>query len=247
VAGERARNIDQSFAGHAERLATAQAPAALQTTVADLRTDTGRMRSLTGELAARLEDSTREVAQLTESLQRARREAQLDPLTGLKNRRGFEQATQQLQAELGDLHGTALLMADIDHFKEINDQHGHLLGDKVLSAVARVLESSIKGRDVAARLGGEEFGILLPNTSEAGALAVARQICATVARGRIKHSGGKRAIGEVTVSIGLAVAQKGEPLEKLMERADAALYTAKRVGRNRVEVAPPPPSPSSPV
>jgi diguanylate cyclase len=111
------------------------------------------------------------------------------------------------------------------------------LGDKVLRAVAHVLKSNIKGRDVAARLGGEEFSILLPETSLAGATAVARHICSLVAHGRIKRSSGEGTIGQVTLSIGLAVAEKAESLERLMERADAALYRAKEVGRNRVEVA----------
>jgi diguanylate cyclase len=236
-AGEKARHIDQALAGYAARLTSARAAAELSATVSDLRNDTGKMRTVTGELIARLQASTEEVAMLTESLHRARREAQLDPLTGLKNRRGFEEVTRQLEEELGGLWGTALLMLDIDHFKVINDEHGHLLGDKVLSAVARVLESSIKGRDVAARLGGEEFGILLPGTGEEGAHVVARQICMTVAKGRIKHSDGKKVIGQVTLSIGVAVGREGESLEQLIGRADAALYTAKGKGRNRVEVA----------
>jgi diguanylate cyclase len=135
--------------------------------------------------------------------------------------------------------GTAVMMVDIDRFKAVNDEHGHLLGDKVLRAVAHVLGTNIKGRDVAARLGGEEFAVLLPDTSQSGATSLGRQICSLVAHGRIKRSDGQGTIGQVTVSIGVAVAQENEPLEKLLERADEALYRAKRAGRNRVEVAMP--------
>jgi len=100
-----------------------------------------------------------------------------------------------------------------------------------------VLRSSIKGRDVAARLGGEEFAVLLPQTSLTGAAAVAEQIRGTVAQGRICRPDGNESIGQVTLSVGVAVAKAGETLEALLERADAAMYAAKRAGRNQVSVA----------
>ncbi len=97
--------------------------------------------------------------------------------------------------------------------------------------------ASIKGRDVAARLGGEEFAILLPQTSLTGATAVAEQIRGTVAQGRIHRPDDNSSIGQVTLSVGVAIAKPGDTLEALLERADAAMYTAKRAGRNRVSVA----------
>ena len=181
---------------------------------------------------------------LTENLQLARNEALFDSLTGLKNRRGFERAVREMQLQRGGLACTALMMIDVDHFKTVNDLYGHVLGDKVLCAVAHVLKSNIKGRDVAARYGGEEFAVLLPETSLSGAATLGQQIRSLVAQGQIKRSDGT--IGQVTVSIGVAVAREAEPLEELIERADAALYSAKRAGRNRVEVTPivPPQMPS---
>jgi diguanylate cyclase len=235
-AGEKAADFDQALAGHAETLGRPQPPEAVRETVVDLLDDTGKMRAMTAELTEKLKASTQEVNVLTESLQRAQSEALLDPLTGLKNRRGFELAAQESQLERGSLVGTALLMADIDHFKAVNDLHGHLLGDKVLRAVAHVLRSNVKGRDVVARFGGEEFAVLLPGTSLPGAAAVGRQMRSLVAQGRIKRSVGEGTIGEVTLSIGVAVAREGDTLQTLLERADAALYSAKRGGRNRVEV-----------
>ena len=144
---------------------------------------------------------------------------------------------EDLLREPPGLLGSALLLADIDHFKVVNDTYGHVLGDKVIRAVAHVLRSSIKGRDVAARLGGEEFAILLPQTSLTGAAAVAEQIRGTVAQGRICRPDGNESIGQVTLSVGVAVAKPGDTLEALLERADAAMYTAKRAGRNRISVA----------
>lgn len=241
VAGEKASAFDKALAGHAAQLAGAQASQTVRRTVTDLRSDTGKMRAMTVELAVRLQASTQEVNVLTEDLQRARSEALLDALTGLKNRRGFKRAADELQLQRGDLAGTALMMVDMDHFKLINDVHGHVLGDKVLRVVADVLKSNVKGRDVAARFGGEEFAVLLPETSLSGAVALGRQICSLVAHGHIKRSDGE-IVGEVTVSIGVAVAGEGELLDKLLERADAALYTAKRMGRNRVATNPIDPS-----
>jgi diguanylate cyclase len=237
AADERTHEIDKAFVGRAEQLVAPVDAEALRITVTDLLGDTGKMRAVTAELCAKLKASTNEVNVLTENLQRAQSEALLDALTGLKNRRGFERAMEELQSEPAGLEGAALLIADIDHFKAINDTHGHLLGDKVLRAIAQVLRSNIKGRDVAARLGGEEFAILLPGTSAAGAAALAKQICASVARGRIHHGDVRGPIGQVTLSVGVAVASKSETLEGLMERADRAMYAAKRAGRNRVETA----------
>jgi diguanylate cyclase len=144
---------------------------------------------------------------------------------------------EDLLREPAGLSGCALLLADIDHFKVVNDTYGHVLGDKVIRAVAHVMRSMIKGRDVAARLGGEEFAILLPQTSLTGASAVAEQIRGTVAQGRICRPDGNESIGQVTLSVGVAIAKVGDTLEPLLERADAAMYAAKRAGRNRISIA----------
>jgi diguanylate cyclase len=199
--------------------------------------DTQKMQSVTQHLSAKLQARTDEVNSLTESLRRAQSEALLDSLTGLKNRRGLERAVEDLLREPPGLVGSALLLADIDHFKVVNDTYGHVLGDKVIRAVAHVLRSMIKGRDVAARLGGEEFAVLLPQTSLTGAAALAEQIRGTVAQGRIFRPDGSESIGQVTLSVGVAIARPGDTLETLLERADGAMYAAKRAGRNRVSLA----------
>src|SRR5262249_32777090 len=152
-AEDQTTRIDESIADHQERLSAPADPADVQRTVVDLLSDTGKMRSVAAELSARLQASTEEVNSLTQSLQRAQNEALCDPLTELRNRRGFEQAAGDLRLQRGNLANIALLMIDIDHFKAVNDTHGHVLGDKVLRAVAQVLKSNIKGRDVAARVG----------------------------------------------------------------------------------------------
>jgi diguanylate cyclase len=236
-ASDQAAQFGHSLQGHAKVLADPQEPERLREIVAEMLVGTQKMQHVTADLSAKLQARTNEVNALTENLRRAQSEALLDSLTGLKNRRGLERAVEDLLREPPGLFGTALLLADIDHFKVVNDTYGHVLGDKVIRAVAHVLRASIKGRDVAARLGGEEFAILLPQTSLTGATAVAEQIRGTVAQGRIHRPDDNSSIGQVTLSVGVAIAKPGDTLEALLERADAAMYTAKRAGRNRVSVA----------
>jgi diguanylate cyclase len=236
-ASVQAAEFGQSLQGHARELAVPMDAEKVRLVVADMLEDTQKMQAVTTDLSAKLKASTTEVNTLTESLRRAQSEALLDSLTGLKNRRGLERAVEDLLREPPGLMGSALLLADIDHFKVVNDTYGHVLGDKVIRAVAHVMRSTIKGRDVAARLGGEEFAILLPQTSLKGAAALAEQIRGTVAQGRIHRPDGNESIGQVTLSVGVAIAMPGDNLEALLERADAAMYTAKRGGRNRISVA----------
>jgi diguanylate cyclase len=237
TASVQAAEYGQSLSGHAKALSVPQDQEQIRQVVADMLISTEKMQAVTSDLSEKLQARTIEVNALTESLRRAQSEALLDSLTGLKNRRGLERAVEDLLRESPGLLGSALLLADIDHFKVVNDTYGHVLGDKVIRAVAHVLRSSIKGRDVAARLGGEEFAVLLPQTSLSGAAAVAEQIRGTVAQGRICRPDGNESIGQVTLSVGVAIAKAGDTLEALLERADAAMYTAKRAGRNRVSLA----------
>jgi diguanylate cyclase len=204
--------------------------------IEELLHETTRMQSATQTVSEKLEARAQEVGLLTQQLQQAQSEAMLDPLTGLMNRRGFERAVKDLLTN-GDCFSTAALMlADIDHFKRVNDTYGHLLGDKVLRAIAQTLQANIKGRDLAARLGGEEFAVLLPHTTLQGARTLAEQIRNAVSAGRIRRGDGKDSPGAVTISLGVAIGRKGDSLEELLARADAALYAAKHGGRNRVSV-----------
>jgi diguanylate cyclase (GGDEF)-like protein len=177
------------------------------------------------------------VQELTEQLKRAQTEALQDPLTGLLNRRGFERAILERGAGAAHLAGAALLVADLDHFKHINDVHGHLLGDKVLQAIARILQMNVKDEGILARLGGEEFAVLLNDTNASRARSLAEKVRSAISMCQIRTGDGKSYVGMVTVSLGVAVAAAGESLEQLIHRADAAMYLAKGAGRNRVFVA----------
>jgi diguanylate cyclase len=128
-----------------------------------------------------------------------------------------------------------MLMGDIDHFKRINDTYGHMFGDQVIKGVAQIIHATVKGGDLAARFGGEEFAVFLPDTSLEDAVALAEKIRSSVGRMRIKRSGTQEFIDQITISLGAAGGRIGEGLEALIERADKSLYRAKQTGRNRVE------------
>jgi diguanylate cyclase len=233
-AGAHATHYGQALESHTARLKQSLGLEHIRDVVAELLADTQHMCLVTSELSEQLKRSTQEVQNLTQRLEQAQTEALLDPLTGLNNRRGLERAIQEVD---GIPAGCALLLADIDNFKTLNDTHGHLLGDKVLRAVAQVIRSSIKGQDIAARMGGEEFAILLPETSVQGAAALAEKIRSATSKVSIRRIDRNEYVGNVTLSVGVAAAQAADSLDLLVERADSALYVAKRGGRNRVSIA----------
>ena len=210
---------------------------AVQEVVGRLLGEALRMEAATQTLTEKLDARTRDVLSLTRQLSEAHTEALTDPLSGLANRRGFMRAAQTLcECEQG-LEGAALVLIDVDHFKRVNDTFGHLLGDKVLRAIAEVLRTNVKGRDIVARIGGEEFALLLPQTPLQGAHSVAEQIRIAVERLRIHGDRALDDVGSVTISSGLALGRTGESVDELIARADSALYAAKHDGRNRVGVS----------
>ncbi|MBP6599915.1 MAG: GGDEF domain-containing protein, partial [Giesbergeria sp.] len=163
--------------------------------------------------------------------------ANQDALTGAANRRAVLEA---LESELARAQRQrtplALLMLDIDHFKRVNDQHGHLAGDQVLRHFVHVVRQRLRAQDFLGRYGGEEFLLLLPDTDLAGAQQLAQQLCQAVQAAPCDWQGQTIA---VTVSVGIAGAGTSQQAdgETLLQAADQALYRAKDKGRNRVEVA----------
>jgi diguanylate cyclase (GGDEF)-like protein len=155
-----------------------------------------------------------------------------DGLTSTFNRRYF---VDRLQAEIRFAvrhdKSLALVFADIDHFKKINDTHGHVAGDAVLAAVARVMTSAIRAEDVLARWGGEEFSVICREIDEAGAQVLGERLRAAVQAHRFEHAG---KVIPVTISVGAAVERKIDDAHAFIAAADAAMYEAKRTGRNRV-------------
>ena len=157
-----------------------------------------------------------------------------DELTGLLNRRGLKQVFAKISEQaLQQQSSFAFLVVDIDFFKKINDEYGHLVGDSALRFVAKNLVNETKHKDQVCRIGGEEFAILLPDTSYSNAMTFANCIRAHLADTKLKMTQHNRLL-TLNISIGVAVYQLGETLETLFERADKALYKAKQTGRNKV-------------
>jgi diguanylate cyclase (GGDEF)-like protein len=161
--------------------------------------------------------------------------AHIDTLTGLRNRRGFADAVDVEIARAGRTRrGFVLLMADVDHFKIFNDQHGHACGDYMLREAARLLQEQLRELDVMARWGGEEFIFLLPETSLEGGAVLAEKLRAVLEAERFDYR--DNIILSLTITIGVAQFEEGRDLDDCLARADRALYQGKQAGRNRVVV-----------
>lgn len=205
--------------------------------LAKLAEATDAVMTQAAELNARLEESGKQVATMHGELEKARRDTLRDALTGLPNRRAFDiQVADDVRKAAGGMPLT-LAFCDVDHFKKFNDTWGHRVGDDVLRLVGMRMIDGFKGHGFAARYGGEEFVALLPAADAATASRLADRFRQSISARSLKMRGDGRDIGRVTVSVGLATWQPGESIDSFVERADAALYQAKRDGRDRVVFA----------
>ena len=190
------------------------------------------------EMGRRIAQSSEQIEVLRSELEDARRDAETDALTGLSNRRAFDQRLAGLAREaMATGRPLALILIDIDHFKAVNDRFGHPVGDALLRRTASTLNATLREHGRAARFGGEEFAVLLPGLGCAKAGEVAEALRRAVAAQSFALRTTGTRLGDVTVSLGLAMLRAGEDGAGLTERADAALYRAKQEGRNRCCVA----------
>ena len=224
-----------------ERMRKVTSPDEIQAIVKDVMADTHEMLERNQLLERELDKSSELMQDLQRDLEQVRKEAMTDGLTGLANRKSFDAAISRVTEEANENQTPyTLLMVDIDHFKNFNDNFGHQIGDQVLRLVARTLIEGVKGRDIAARYGGEEFGIILPETTLSAGVSVGNALRKAIAtKDVINRSSGEK-LGRITMSVGVAEYSPGEDVNDLIERADAALYTAKHNGRNQVAAAPTP-------
>jgi diguanylate cyclase len=186
----------------------------------------------------KLKETTDALVMLKKDLEQAKTEATVDFLTGVANRRSFDSTLAAFTNE-ATLNGVplSLLLIDIDRFKRFNDEYGHLTGDEVLKFIARKIKEMVKGRDLLARFGGEEFAVILPQTPLEGARILAESIRSFFSNTSLKATGTSKNLGSITVSIGVTSYQPGEVPEALIHRVDRALYAAKKTGKNRVSCA----------
>lgn len=207
----------------------------IQSIVAKLVSETQRMAEQNDALKGKLESSSLEINQLREDLANVRQESLTDALTGIANRKMFDNTLHECAgAALENGVPLSLMLLDIDHFKKFNDTFGHQLGDKVLQLVAHTLTQCVKGRDLPARYGGEEFAVILPQTNLDDATTLADQVRLSVAQRKIVRKSTGQDLGTITMSVGVSAYVPGENLQDLIARADEALYAAKNAGRNQV-------------
>ena len=200
-----------------------------------LLAETRRMQDANHQLETSLQASRDDIDALQRDLDDVRREALLDPLTKIHNRKAFDDGLLRAVGRAAEGHGhLSLILIDIDHFKNFNDTWGHQTGDQVLRLVAMTLKSNIKGKDIAARYGGEEFAAILPDTDLEGAVILADNIRKAIqAKELLKRSTNEK-LGRVTASFGVASYRASDTPSGLIERADRCLYAAKHLGRNKV-------------
>jgi diguanylate cyclase (GGDEF)-like protein len=181
----------------------------------------------------------RDISDKREAIQNLRNATSLDPLTGVANRQAFfDAAEDELEHWKRSPRDISLLLIDADHFKAVNDTYGHPAGDAVLRELAAALTAAFRQVDLVARVGGEEFAVLLPSTGPQGALAVADRLRRTIESQPVQVDG---ATIRYTISGGIAaISDTLESLDTLLKRADRALYAAKAAGRNRIECWAPP-------
>jgi diguanylate cyclase (GGDEF)-like protein/PAS domain S-box-containing protein len=195
----------------------------------ELRQTRDQLARINLDLAARIADRVRELEHLNLLLAE---QAHTDALTGVANRRHFHELLLREMARCDRSgHVMCLAMFDIDHFKAINDQHGHAAGDQALVGMTRAVKALLRSGDILARLGGEEFGLLLPETALAEALIVAERLRQAVADLSLSH---EAVALHFTISIGLVRHEPGESTDTLIKRADQRMYAAKQSGRNQV-------------
>jgi diguanylate cyclase len=201
----------------------------MQNIVAFLMSSITTSQQQHSDLSLELTHACGEVSFLKSKLKAARHEAIVDSLTGLFNRRGCDVKLQELDIE--QVHSS--LAIDIDHFKNINDQFGHFIGDKVIQRIAKVIKSSISDKDIAVRFGGEEFVVVMVNKTMSQAHEIAEKIRLAISGLKLMQRDSKAYLPSISVSIGIAERQDELNWTALFEQADTALYQAKNTGRNK--------------
>ena len=208
-------------------------PGAFRTIVEQLAATTREVAAHNRQLAEQMQASSRQVEELQVALAGVKIEALTDGLTGLANRKMFDETLRRrLLESAADKTGRCLLMLDIDHFKRVNDSWGHPIGDQVIRYIAGVLRVHSQNDIMAARYGGEEFAMVAPRTSLEDAQKLAASVSQAIKSKRLTRKSTGDLIGAITISVGIAHHRTLENASALISRADACLYAAKRAGRD---------------
>jgi diguanylate cyclase len=237
MTSNRAGRFGEQLTGLSAALAS-QDLGHLQPQLSEMLAGTAEMKQSIDALQSKVQSSQAEIERLRNDLERARGEALTDPLTGILNRKGFDKVLQAMLAKpAAEGRSHCLVMLDIDHFKQVNDTHGHLMGDRVIQAMGEILRSTVTMPSATtARYGGEEFAILLPGGTRELSRQVAEAVRTRAKALKIRNRTTQEVLVTVTVSGGVAGMQPGDDAHSLVQRADDALYASKQAGRDRVTV-----------
>lgn len=230
---------NKNIQAHLEKLSDSAQSKEVIDAVSGIISETRLIITETNKLDSHLAKKATELSEVVAELEHARKEAYIDGLTGIKNRRGFDREIDTLieQADQMHLATFSMILIDLDHFKQINDSYGHILGDKVLRAVAGIMQQQTKGQDYCARYGGDEFVILLPDTTLNNAHNLAENIRRLIDKKVIKQARSSMPMMNISVSMGVAKYRLNESKDDYIARCDRALYRAKEAGRNQVKIA----------
>ncbi|WP_274628975.1 GGDEF domain-containing protein [Arvimicrobium flavum] len=186
------------------------------------------------QLAATLGEKTVELENVKSKLEEYKKLADTDALTQVANRRAFDRQLAYVYSDPKVIMFSSLILVDIDRFKEINDRFGHPIGDKIIQAIANILQASIRGQTFIARTGGEEFALILDGVGEEGVMGISERLRNAIAQTPFSNPQTGAPLGSITVSVGICMASEADSAEDLYAKADRALYRSKVNGRNRI-------------
>ncbi|MEQ1530993.1 MAG: GGDEF domain-containing protein [Methylococcales bacterium] len=232
---QKASEATVKFTQSSEALADVHNQSDIGVIIAEIIMETKQLAEVSKSLKLQLDDTNKEMEQLRNELTHVREVAKTDALTGLLNRRAFDSELTDLFEQ--EIQQMCLAILDLDHFKRINDNFGHPIGDKVLKYFASLLSEHAAKHHFVARYGGEEMAMIMPNTSSSEAFDVTERIRKFLESSNLKRKDNTESIGRITVSIGIAALTQDDTIESFIDRADHALYQAKESGRNKVMIA----------
>lgn len=232
---QKTSQCTSNFADQSNKLANVNDPNDAKAVIKEVLRETQQLTQISRDLNGKLHQTNKEVESLREELKNMKEMANTDALTGLLNRRALDREINNLFDPARSRPSTiCLLLLDLDHFKKINDKHGHIVGDKVLRYTAVLLKQFLKNGEIAARYGGEEMAMLLPYSTREKAMDRANQIREALSKGRLKRKDNGESIGQITISIGISELRDDDTVDSFIHRADLGLYKAKENGRNQV-------------
>lgn len=235
-AGNLSNEYEKKLSGYTEDLSLTGNITKVKDIVGSIIVDTQKMADKNRQLQDEFQKAQKQTETLNKKLETIETVASTDTLTGLFNRRIFDMEIRNLLETYRSTNEPfSVIILDIDHFKKFNDTYGHLTGDTVLKTVGKVLKKGVKGRDIPTRYGGEEFVILLPETTCDNARILAEHLRIRIAVSHLKEPQTDLEIIKVTASCGVAEINPQDDIASIIERADRALYAAKKAGRNQTK------------